>query len=116
MNVSTFLYHISEQPKSIKRINLPLVAKEYNKTDGEKETRYHYSWMKNLNRFLIDLDKQKAATYYCDRCLHGFTKEELLNDHIEDCKGIDKSSMRIEMSKKGKDKMYFKNHHCPCRF
>ena len=45
------------------------------------KTRYHYCWIQKLNRFLFDKNKHKTAKYYCDRCLHEFTEEEIFNDH-----------------------------------
>ena len=43
--------------------------------EPQKETKYHYCWIKNLNRLLYDQNKHKCKTYFCDRCLYGFTKE-----------------------------------------
>ena len=74
-----------------------------------KETKYHYCWIKNLSRLLCDQNKHKGKTYFCDRCLYGFTKEDLLIKHKEDCCGINKNSTKIEMPPEG-SRIRFKNH------
>ena len=87
-------------------------------TGPQKETKYHYCWIVNLNRLLYDQNKLKCKTYFCDRCLHGFTREELLIKHKEDCYKIkkNKNSTRIEMPTKGRSHITFKNHQNKCPF
>ena len=75
----------------------------------KKETKYHYCGIKNLDRLLFDQNKHKTKTYFCDRCLYGFTKEDLLIKHKEDCYGINKNSTRIDMPPDG-SYIRFKNH------
>ena len=75
----------------------------------KKETKYHYCGIKNLDRLLFDQNKHKTKTYFCDRCLYGFTKEDLLIKHKEDCYGINKNSTRIDMPPEG-SYIRFKNH------
>ena len=75
----------------------------------KKETKYHYCGIKNLDRLLFDQNKCKNKTYFCDRCLYGFTKEGLLIKHKEDCYGINKNSTRIDMPPEG-SYIRFKNH------
>ena len=67
----------------------------------KKETKYHYCGITKLDRLLFDQNKHKTKTYFCDRCLYGFTKEDLLVKHKEDCYGINKNSTRIDMSLEG---------------
>ena len=31
------------------------------------------------------LNKRKARMYYCNYCLHGFIREDLLDEHIPNC-------------------------------
>ena len=74
--VNIFPYHISEQPKEMQRINLHLISEDIEivsedtddndegiinesydpdadcATGPQKETKYHYCWIKNLNRLL----------------------------------------------------------------
>ena len=67
----------------------------------KKETKYHYCGIRKLNRLLADQNKHKNKTYFCDRCLYGFTKKDLLIKHKEDCYGINKNSTRIDMPPEG---------------
>ena len=126
--VNIFPYHISEQPKEMQRINLLLISEEEDDGDNEgiidenygpcaeystglqKEIKYHYCWIKNLNRLLYDQNKYKCKTYYSDHCLHRFTKEDLLIKHKEDCYGLNQTSTRIEMPTKGRSHITFKNN------
>jgi len=48
------------------------------------ETR-HYCLIKNLSRLLGDRTSHNGQTYYCNYCLHGFTSQLLLDDHITYC-------------------------------
>ena len=112
--INVFPYHISEQPKERQRVNLLLLSEDdeaaENQTENIKTSKYHYCWIKNLNRLLYDQNKHKCITYFCDRCLYGFRKEDLLIKHIEDCEGINKNSTRINMPTEGKNHITFKNH------
>ena len=75
----------------------------------KKETKYHYCGIIKLDRLLFDQNKHKTKTYFCDRCLYGFTKEDLLIEHKEDCCGINTNSTRIDMPPEG-SYIRFKNH------
>ena len=128
-----FPYYISDQPKEKLRTNFLLISDDvevgaddnndegiidenYDLADYEdypeqkkKETKYHYCGIKNLDRLLFDQNKCKNKTYFCVRCLYGFTKEDLLIKHKEDCYGINKNSTRIDMPPEG-SYIRFKNH------
>ena len=105
-NINVLPYHISEQPNERQRINLLLMSEDATKN----QTKYHYCWIKNLNRLLYGQNKHKCKTYFCDRCLYGFTKEDLLIQHKRDCFGINKNSTKINMPTEGKKHITFKNH------
>ena len=131
--VNIFPYHTSEQPNEKQRINLFLISEDaenvHEDTDDndegitdenydpdadystrlQKETKYHYCKIEDLNRQLYDQNNHKCKTYFCDRCLHGYTKEYLLIKHKEDCCGINKSSTRIEMPTEGRSHITFKS-------
>ena len=49
---------------------------------NEKTKQGHYTWIKNFNAFMHDTHNDHHARYYCYKCLHGFTSEELLNGHL----------------------------------
>ena len=112
--LNIFPYHISEKPKEKERINLLLISEDVERVNDKNEkiieTKSHYCWIKNLNRLLFDQNKCKNKTYFCDRCLYGFTKEDLLIKHKEDCYGINKNSTRIQMPTEGKSHIKFKNY------
>ena len=83
------------------RINLLLI---------EKAGKFHYTWIKDLNRLLHDQSKHKERKYFCERCLHGYTREDLLEAHKPECRGIGQTAVRVEMPE-GKNKLAFLNHH-----
>ena len=76
----------------------------------KNETKYHYCGITKLDRLLHNQNnKYGEKTYFCDRCLYGFAKEDLLIKHKEDCYGINKNSTRIDMPPEG-SYIRFKNH------
>ena len=83
-------YRLSEQPAtcSMARINLLLIY---------EEPKSHYVWIKDLNRLLSDQTKYDHRKHFCERCLHGYSREDLLQRHIPECKGIGDRAVRIEM-------------------
>ena len=58
-----------------------------------------------MNRLLYDQTKHNNHKHFCERCLHGFTGEDLLDNHIVDCRGINQAAVAIEMPEPGE-----KNH------
>ena len=92
------VHHISKQPQEIPRINLLLI---------EKAGKFHYTWIKDLNRLLRDQSKHKERKHFCERCLHGYIREDLLEAHKPECRGIGQTAVRPE----GKNKLAFQNHH-----
>ena len=95
------IHRLSERPA--RRINLLLI---------EKAGKFHYTWIKDLNRLLYDQSKYQHRKYFCERCLHGYTRDDLLEAHKLDCCGIGQTAVRVEMPEAGKDdKLTFQNHH-----
>ena len=66
------VHHISKQPEDMPRVNLLLI---------EKAGKFLYTWVKDLNRLLHDQSKCSNRKHYCERCLHGYTREDLLEAH-----------------------------------
>jgi len=95
------VHRISKQPENIVRTNMMLI---------EKAGKFHYTWIKNLNRLLYDQSKHKNSKHFCERCLHGFSRENLLQSHKPECQGIGQTAVRVEMPKVG-DKLSFQNYH-----
>jgi hypothetical protein len=96
------VHHISKQPEYMPRNNLLLV---------EKAGKFHYTWIKNLSRLLYDQSKHREKKHFCERCLHGYSREDLLEDHKPECQGIGQTAVRVEMPEEGKNKLTFQNHH-----
>ena len=65
-----------------------------------------------------DTHNDHHARYYCYKCLHGFTSEELLNGHLTyyNCADLNCPS-RIKFPDEKKSDIYFKNYQnqfrCP---
>ena len=94
------VHHISKQPEDIPRINLLLI---------EKAGKFHYTWVKDLNRLLHDQSKNGRKKHFSERCLHGYSREDLLEAHSPECKGIGQTAVRVEMPQEVK--LTFQNHH-----
>ena len=95
------IHRLSEQPAG-GTINLLLI---------EKAGKFHYTWIKDLNRLLYDQSKYQHRKHFCERCLHGYTREDLLEAHKPDCRGIGQTAVRVEMPKAGENKLTFQSHH-----
>ena len=96
------VHHLSKRPEEEARINLLLI---------EKAGKFHYTWIKDLNRLLYDQIKHRERKNFCERCLHGYSREDLLEAHRPECKGIGQTAARVEMPEEGKNKFTFQNHH-----
>ncbi|KAK3795736.1 hypothetical protein RRG08_027294 [Elysia crispata] len=96
------VHRLSKQPEDMPRTNLLLI---------EKAGKFHYTWIKNLNRLLYDQSKHREKKHFCERCLHGYSREDLLEDHKPECQGIGQTAARVEMPEEGKNKFTFQNHH-----
>ena len=96
------VHRLSKQPEDMPRTNLLLI---------EKAGKFHYTWIKNLNRLLYDQSKHREKKHFCERCLHGYSREDLLEDHKPECQGIGQTAARVEMREEGKNKFTFQNHH-----
>ena len=59
--------------------------------------------------FWPDQTQHKQRKYFCERCLHGFTQEDLLEKHTPDCRGINQAAVAIEMPEPG-EKIMFNNY------
>ena len=96
------IHRLSQRNGDVPRINLLLI---------EKSDKFHYTWIKSLSRLLYDQSKHRSRKHFCERCLHGYTREDLLEAHKPECHGINKTAVRVEMPEKGKNKLSFQNHH-----
>ena len=99
-NGQVVVHRISEKGEEKPRINLMLTKQ------GENT---HYSLVKRLSALLFDQSKNSNSKHFCERCLHGYSRRELLERHKLECKGLLKSPTRTQMPKQGNNKMAFKN-------
>ena len=96
------VHHISKQPEDMPRANLLLI---------EKAGKFHYTWIKDLNCLLYDQSKHREKKHFCELCLHGFSREDLLEAHKPDCQGIGQTAVRVEMPEEGKNKLLRSEKH-----
>ena len=69
--------------------------------------KFHYCWIKDLNRLLGDQNSNGHRHYYCPYCLHGFTKERLLIDHEPYCQTH--GPQKIELPNDDDKWLYYKD-------
>ena len=96
------VHRISEKGGETPRINLMLTKQ------GENT---HNSFVKRLSALLYDQNRHNESKHFCERCLHGYSRRDLLERHKRECKGLLKSPTRTEMPKEGENKMAFKNFY-----
>ena len=101
-NGHVVVHRIGEKGGETPRINLMLTKQ------GENT---HYSFVKRLSALLFDQSKNSNSKHFCERCLHGYSRRELLERHKPECKGLLKSPTRTETPKEGENKMAFKNFY-----
>ena len=76
-----------------------------------KDDKFHYVLIKDLNKLLFNQNKNGHRKYYCERCLHGYVRKDLLEKHKPDCKGIGNTAVKVEMPEEGNNKLQFQNYH-----
>ena len=96
------VHRISEKGGNTPRINLMITKKGDNT---------HCSYVKRLTALLYDQSKNSNSKHFCECCLHGYSRKDLLERHKPECKGLLKSPTRTEMLKEGENKMSFTNYH-----
>ncbi|XP_058029287.1 uncharacterized protein LOC131193286 [Ahaetulla prasina] len=95
------IHWLSCQPRDIPRINLLLI---------EEAGKFHYAWVKNLDRFLSHQSKHRERKNFCESCLHCYTRKHLLEAHKPYCRGIGQTAV-IEVMPKEDNKLFFRNYH-----
>ena len=93
------IYRISNQLYEVKRINTLII---------QNDKKSHYVWFKSLNRLLNS--KNDKQMFYCERCLIGFTRDDLLQSHLVECRGINEQAVRIQMPTLSNRTIKFVNH------
>ena len=92
------VYRLSEQAGNIPRIKLMLTKK------GENT---HYSYVKRLTALLYDQNHHNESKHFCERCLHGYKRKELLERHKAECKGLVKTPDENRNAKRGRKQDVF---------
>ena len=72
-------------------------------------TTKHYCLIKDLNKLLYSQNRYKGRMYYCRYCLHGFIREDLLQDNEPHCS--QHAPQRIELPDEENASLHFKYHH-----
>ncbi|KAK3733350.1 hypothetical protein QZH41_003614 [Actinostola sp. cb2023] len=50
-----------------------------------QDTRRHYCLIRDLDRLLHSLSRHHGRMYHCNYCMHGFVRQDLLDDHEPHC-------------------------------
>lgn len=98
------LYPLHVSKREGRAIDLLLI------NDRKEPGKTHYVWIKDLPRMLYKNSNHKERKHPCRRCLHIFSTEKLLEDHKNDCQGIDKKPQRTVMPEEGKNILKFANY------
>jgi hypothetical protein len=85
-----FPLHISKLENGSKEVDLLYLS---------NEDQAHYCWIKNLDHFLRSTTRFSHRRFYCRRCLHGFVRKDLLDEHRLYCKRFD--FQRVTYPKEG---------------
>ena len=96
------VHRITEKGYDIPTINLMITKQGGN---------MHYSLVKRLTALLFDQSKNSNSKHFCERCQNSYSRRDLLERHIPECKGLLKSPTRTEMPKVGENKMSLTNYH-----
>ena len=67
----------------------------------------HYCLIRDLSRLLRSLTKYKCKKFFCEYCLHGFVREDLLLEHEPHC--CKNGPQKIKLPDEGHDVLYFKD-------
>ena len=69
----------------------------------------HYVWIKDFNRFMYNKKKLKGKKHFCKSCLHCFSQESILMEHIQNCLlHVINDGQSVKMPRKG-SKVFFRN-------
>ena len=83
-----------------RHVNLLLIV-------DDKTGKSHYTVIRNMSRLLGDRTSHNGMAYYCDNCLHGFVRQDLLDTHVEDCKEF--GNQKITLPKEEEKFVSFKS-------
>ena len=70
----------------------------------------HYCYIKSFSRLMNSYNTMKQKLFYCYYCLHGFTREDLLIKHKNDCFNIN-GIQKITLPNKYNNTLKFENYY-----
>jgi len=53
--------------------------------DADNPCKRHYVWIKNMSTLVSHRTKHDGATFVCNSCLHPFSSQQYLDNHIPYC-------------------------------
>lgn len=93
--------YVSEFPNKSKQLNLLLIC------NGDN-TKKHYVAIKDFSG-LCALENCHRKKYYCYRCVHGFSRQDLLDEHIKNVCPMDREAAAVSLPKLGENFIEFNN-------
>jgi len=81
-----FPMYVTKIRQAIHRVNLLFLQQ------GEKT---HYCLIRDLDKFLSRTKTCNKKSYFCHYCLQGFTRDDLLQNHIEHCSKFDPQHVEL---------------------
>ena len=104
-----FPLRVSENIIEIRDENDKLIENRHvNLLLTEKEGNYHYSTITSFSRLVrMQVSKHHGKHFFCYRCLHGFIRQDLLDNHVELCKNV--TAQRITMPSEKDNILKFTN-------
>lgn len=105
ISVNVFGWENEIFPLQITKYRFPTHVNLLLITRGEKR---HFCLIKNMSRLLGDRTKHRTRTWYCNYCLHGFVRQDLLDSHLPYC-SINAPQKVVVPEEKDKW-LKFKNH------
>ena len=94
------------QKRGLPHVNLLLIS---------EQDKQHYCLIKHFSRLMGNRTKNTNKTFYCNYCLHGYSKEKMLKEHIPMCDvhGTQKTSLPTPTDNILCFKNYEKQLKCP---
>ena len=74
------------------------------------EDNSHYCLINNFNGLMYRHTKNQHRKFFCKYCLHAFSREELLEEHVPDCVEIN-GKQKTRLPKPENSTLEFTNHH-----
>jgi len=70
--------YLSPERGREKQVNLLLL-------EDDMSTKRHYVWISDMSRLIAGRTKYHGKTYVCNSCLHPFSSQRVLDNHVPFC-------------------------------